>query len=505
MLKRAGVMFFVVIMLMSLALPAIAQPGNSQGQSSAAFDQRVVRNLDVDRAMEHLHVLTKDIGTRPGGLENEEIAAQYIADYFEDLGYDPWIQEFGVADHFIGDITVHGAEEWFGQGDWGFNEWHGTVWETTANRAGPFTGEEEEVSGYIVDCGAGGPDEWPEEVEGNIALMDWSRLVEPPSEAFSVIVERAEDAGAEGLLVYSLVGGRGQYGQTFGFSVDADIPVLGLAKAHGRWLQEMAEELNVSVDLQTFHYSDLISQNVIATKPAISDDAPIVVVGGHYDSVVGAPGANDNGSGTVTVMELARVLKKFNTDDYELRFALWGSEERGLLGARHYVNQLSDEDLDRHVAKYNIDMVATSEYERAPTLFLETVDGEPNIVTDSALDAADRLGYVGVEQSQFPASDHVPFHFAGIPAAMFIWLGGAGTPWDYTIERFYHTPQDTIEENICVDRLEMVMEIAGSAVHDLVRKPVPALERAAIRSDYGSMDYTSTDMMPLNWPPYLDQ
>ncbi|MDW7740655.1 MAG: M28 family peptidase [Bacillota bacterium] len=469
MFRRSVIMLLVVLMVFSFALPAFAQSTNTRGQSAAAFDQKIIRNLDVNRAMDHLYYLTKEIGTRPGGMPNEKLAADYIADYFESIGYEPWVQEFSIGNQHIGTITVHDGEQWFGQGEWGFNEWHGTVWETGAGSRGPYTS----VSGYVVDCGSGGVNEWPAEVEGNIALVQRGT-------AFTTLVSRAQNAGATGLLIYSVVGSRGQYGQTFSPNVTTSIPVLGLALSQGMWLKEMMEEFPVYLDIETQLYSNLISQNVIAIKPAAIENAPIVVIGGHYDSVVGAPGANDNGSGVVILMELARVLKEYDTDEYELRFAVWGSEERGLVGANRYVQWLSTEDRNRHVANYNLDMVATSEYERAPTLFLETVDGLPNIVTDTSLAAVSRLGYTNVVQSRFGSSDHVPFHNAGIPATMFIWLGGAGTPQNYTIERYYHTPQDTIEENICVDRLDMVMKIAGAAVFDLVRKQVPAFEKAAI-------------------------
>jgi aminopeptidase YwaD len=477
--KSLIVLMLVMTLVLSLVVPGYANPGepaqNQKGpayQAIPAFDQRIVKTVDLDRALEHIRYMSKEIGTRPGGLENEKIAAEYIDNYFKKLGYDTEIQTFNVGNQYIGNITVHDAEDWFGQGDWGFNEWHGTVWETGASRSGLITGDDSKVSGYVVDCGTGGADEFPADVEGNIALVE-------RGESFNNLVSRATNAGAVGLLIYSVTGSRGQYGSAFSPNVSADIPVLGLALAQGQWLKEMAAEFPVYVDIQTWSYTDLTSQNVVAFKPAKDADAPIVVIGGHYDSVVGAPGANDNLSGTAVVMELARVFKSVNTD-YEIRFAVWGSEERGLLGAREYVNRLSDEEIERHIANYNADMVATSEYERAPYFFVETVDGNPNIVTETMLAAADRLGYDEVRHSRFSSSDHVPFHNAGIPAALFIWLGGEGTPQNYTIERFYHTPQDTLEENVCPDRLQLALEVIGAAVFDVVRKPVPALERSAV-------------------------
>lgn len=61
----------------------------------------------------------------------------------------------------------------------------------------------------------------------------------------------------------------------------------------------------------------------------------------HYDSVPFSPGANDNGSGTSVMLEMARVLKSVPSDK-EIRFIAFGAEELGLLGSSHYVDHLSE-------------------------------------------------------------------------------------------------------------------------------------------------------------------
>ena len=478
--RRLMVLLLVFALVFSLAVPALANPNKGPAQQAlAAFDQRIVNTVDVNRAMEHIRYMSKEIGTRPGGMPNEKLAADYILNYFEGLGYETQLQPFSVGNQNIGTITLHDAEQFFGQSEWGFNEWHGTVWETGAKSNGLITGPDAMVSGYVVDCGTGQVGEFPSEVEGNFALVERAST---STSWTNGVITRANEAGAAGILFYAVTGSRGQYGSAFNPGGNAtNIPVLGLALAQGMWLKEMVAESPLYVDLQTQIYTNLTSHNVVATKPAKIDNAPIVVIGGHFDSVVGAPGANDNLSGTAVVMELARIFKGFNTDNFEIRFAAWGSEERGLVGATRYVNTfITPEERARHIACYNADMVATSEYERGPTFFLETVDGLPNLVTDTMLSAADRLGYDFVRQSRFSSSDHVPFHNAGIPAALFIYLGGQGIATDYTIERFYHTPQDTIEENLCVDRLDIALKLIGSAVYDVVRKETPALTNSAV-------------------------
>lgn len=91
--------------------------------------------------------------------------------------------------------------------------------------------------------------------------------------------------------------------------------------------------------------------NVLAWLPG-RDTTRVVVMGGHYDSCIcsidsfdatsDAPGADDDGSGTTAVMELARVMsERFPRGfDATIVFALYSGEELGLLGSRHLAARL---------------------------------------------------------------------------------------------------------------------------------------------------------------------
>ncbi len=80
--------------------------------------------------------------------------------------------------------------------------------------------------------------------------------------------------------------------------------------------------------------------NVLATLPGTSDPNRVYVVSGHYDSRASgtndatsrAPGANDDASGTALVIELARVMSRYEFDA-TIIFAAVAGEEQGLLGA----------------------------------------------------------------------------------------------------------------------------------------------------------------------------
>ena len=91
--------------------------------------------------------------------------------------------------------------------------------------------------------------------------------------------------------------------------------------------------------------------NVVATLPGTQPAAKdrVYVVSGHYDSRVrdvmdaatSAPGANDDGSGTAAVMELARVMSKFQFDA-TIVFMTVAAEEQGLYGAEHWAKQAKE-------------------------------------------------------------------------------------------------------------------------------------------------------------------
>ncbi len=61
---------------------------------------------------------------------------------------------------------------------------------------------------------------------------------------------------------------------------------------------------------EEYRVTDVVCANVIAEVRGATKPDEIVVVGGHYDSVIGCPGANDNGSGAAATMALARMAWK---------------------------------------------------------------------------------------------------------------------------------------------------------------------------------------------------
>lgn len=110
------------------------------------------------------------------------------------------------------------------------------------------------------------------------------------------------------------------------------------------------------VSLQQNFMSD--GTNVYAIQPGITKPNQYVIICAHYDDMPYsgiAPGADDNGSGTVAVLEAARILSKYKFD-YSIIYALWDLEEYGLYGSYYYAQEASFRG-DNIVAVINLDMI----------------------------------------------------------------------------------------------------------------------------------------------------
>lgn len=457
----------VVSSLLAISLTAGLTPLGQAKADSPSENEKVspiIEKIDSNRAIEHVRFLSETIGPRPGGTQAEQWASRYVGMKLKAMGYEVEYQPFAVPDQYVGFIDSPLS--------------HSRNWQTGA-APNSLISTEAVIAPLIFVPNGTKLEEIPNEVNGKIVLFERGETVAD----YNKQVENAVAKGAKGVLLYSLIGERGNYGQTFNprLTKEQSIPVFGLAYAQGNaFKEELAKKGHTVLSLKARHESNLQSLNVIAKKKpknsAGSEKA--VIVSSHYDSVAGAPGANDNASGTGLLLELARKFQNVETDK-EIRFIAFGSEEMGLLGSEHYVDSLSKQERDRILGVFNADMVATN-YDKAKNLYAMTPDGSTNLVTDAALNASKQLNNDLVLQGKFGSSDHVPFAYAGIPSALFIWMGvDSWDPLIYHIEKVYHTPQDNVLENISPERMKMALEVIGTGVYNVLQKPAVQKEQKA--------------------------
>ena len=182
------------------------------------------------------------------------------------------------------------------------------------------------------------------------------------------------------------------------------------------------------------------SENVYAILSCGKPGAETVVFGAHYDSVRAAPGANDDGTGVVTVLATARELVKVKTRTRDIIFAFFDEEERGLVGSRNFAQMLKDQNRAIH-SVHTIDQVGWDEnanraieleipYEGAVALYQEAAKAlkmtmpifeTPETGSDHV--SFRRLGYkaVGITE-EYRHKDTTPFiHKAGDTFATVNW------------------------------------------------------------------------------------
>jgi len=335
--------------------------------------------VNGDQAYRHVLVLAEDIGSRPAGSSAERQAAQYISQQLTSYGYQTQVEEFSF-EYYVEETPSLEVV---------------TPTSLSLDPRALRLSAGGEVTAELVPAGLGRPQDFPPEgLNGRIALIERGDL------SFSDKVTNATAAGAAAVVIYNNVEGllRGDLQE------ESTIPALSLSQAEGRQLQALLEEGPLTVHLfAQSAQKTTTSQNVIGRSP--QDDCQ-VIVGAHYDSVAAGPGANDNASGSATLLEIARVLD-LSGQEQGVCFVAFGAEEPGLFGSRHFVTTFVSQGQPSPQAMVNLDMVGVGDEWQimaSPSL-LEKID-----------QGAAALGLDLVPTEARPSSDHLSFMEADIPA-----------------------------------------------------------------------------------------
>jgi Iap family predicted aminopeptidase len=250
-------------------------------------------------------------------------------------------------------------------------------------------------------------------VQGAIAVVERGTL------PFLEKARQAANAGAVGIVVVNNAPGnvRGTFGG------GGPIPGVTVSQEEGRAL--LAQSGTKAVLDVRIVIEEVQARDVIAKR---GGGNPQALVGAHYDSVPGAPGANDNASGSVTVLELARDLAKSPISG-RTWFVWFDGEEDGLWGSRKFVEAYPE--LVRGLrAMLNLDMVGINVLGR---LGLGGDDNLYRLAGQSAELVQVSLQSLGRTEG---GSDHVPFAQAGVPVLFF----------HRGLDANYHQPGDRIAD-----------------------------------------------------------
>ncbi|MBL7047584.1 MAG: M28 family peptidase [Candidatus Marinimicrobia bacterium] len=114
---------------------------------------------------------------------------------------------------------------------------------------------------------------------------------------------------------------------------------------------------NLDVSQQQFSYGGYEAANLIGRLPGHTDEEIVFIIDGHFDTVSNSPGADDNGTGVVGMLEAMRVLALYNFK-YTIKFIGFDLEEPYpyLIGSSQYVNEavLADDQIE---GVFNFEMI----------------------------------------------------------------------------------------------------------------------------------------------------
>jgi Zn-dependent M28 family amino/carboxypeptidase len=171
--------------------------------------------------------------------------------------------------------------------------------------------------------------------------------------------------------------------------------------------------------------------NTIVTFPGKSDEK--IVIGAHFDSWDLGQGSVDNGIGTATLYDVARLIHKFSPENYYTIELVWfNGEELGLWGSKRYVEIHKGEKIR---AMINMDMTGYPTGFNAMGIdeFIPMLNDLREKLNGFNLNA-------GVVNSPWTNSDHMPFMFAGIPTITL------QAHLDEDMYKYYHEAGDTFDK-----------------------------------------------------------
>ncbi len=253
-----------------------------------------------------------------------------------------------------------------------------------------------------------------------------------------------------------------------------------------KWIQSELSEENMGYrpEVQSFEAGEATYRNIIAELPGGARREEIIVIGAHYDTVAGCPGANDNGTGVAALLALARTF--VGTENMRtLRFVAFANEEpphfqTPTMGSLVYAKACQARD-EKIVAMLSLETLGYYSDEKGSQRFPpglrrfypDTGNFVAFIGNERSAELVEAL-YAGFSEfSDFPAekaalpeslpgvgwSDHWAFWQCGYPAVM---------ATDTAIYRYphYHKASDT-PDKIDFERFTKVVQGLAAAVRSL--------------------------------------
>ncbi|HEX4719119.1 MAG TPA: M28 family metallopeptidase [Thermoleophilaceae bacterium] len=367
--------------------------------------------------------------SRNAGEPGYKASVDYVANLMKQAGYNVQIQTYQFPySSFIGTPTLSesspSAHDFKLVDEWNPGPSQGETAGATVQAVGPIVDPPTDTPSSASGCD---PDvDFAGFQPGNIALIQRGTCT------FQAKIDNAVAHGASGVIIFN-EGNPNPAGRIGVFNGAVPnpptIPVAFTSFAVGDQLFKETQTSTPPVMSISIHtVSDTRDDYNLIAESKGGDPNHVLVVDGHLDAIYGA-GMLDNGSGSVTILDIAQMMRKVHPRN-KLRFIWFGGEELGELGSKHYVNNLSASELGKISYDLDSDVMATPNYSigildpAAVDFFTRTVGTqfpanvyEPSkIARDMGVNYFDSIGKNHIFFSPV-GTDAEQFQLAGVPAS----------------------------------------------------------------------------------------
>ncbi|MFI5355885.1 MAG: M28 family peptidase [Opitutales bacterium] len=430
----------------------------------------VSRLLPIDpRALtRHLRHLTETIGVRPAGRPGEAAAADYMAAEFAALGAVVRREEFPVMARVVRAQELEVYYE---------GTWHPAACSLLANTPGTNGDWLEGPLAYFA-----GPTDYQTPDLGTV-LRDqvvlhlgthiescghYRRLIEAGPRALVMVDVRYPGDVPLADSIFPA------YRQAVG-----GVPAVNVAYQEAwRWRERGATRVRLRVD---GGMQPAVSGNVIADLPGDDPAAGVLFVGGHHDTQADSVGADDNGSATAGLLELARVLAA-RPRRRTIRLISFGAEEQLSVGSAVHVRRQRAALARDGRLMFNLDSFGS--WLGWNTL---VANGPPELAAVVRPHFARHGQHLRWTNDIVPFADHFPFVAAGVPG---LYLGRQNC----TAGRFFHHRPDDDLSRVDVALMASLLAAVGDCLAELATLPelpfpsaIPVDQQAAVAAAWDDL------------------
>ena len=470
--------------------------------------------LDYDHVDYLAHYISEEIGNRITFSPRRDMCVDWIVDELESYGYDPVVSEFTAT----GSPTIDGLI-WIGGKHYTY---YGPTY--AASSVYQYNSDTElEITGATVVnwANSGSALTLPAgDYAGKAVFLVTNGSFPSAANAYNAALA-LQDAGAAAVMIQTLP--MAASGNTTYSRLGNTTTGTALTIPVGSVLNYETTDILASLDATSKVTLTLRSRqqvkNVIATLPSATGSDKSIYITSHHDTTSSGPGLNDNGSGTIMSLEMARAFKHWSFE-YNIVFVFFDSEESGSMrGSTNFCSNMTAEEKANFVANYNMDMIATSQA-NCQWMFMNISDSRLNTMQNAipsganptvaladnpaavavakeygiyttTMKAAAKMGFTdSILFCYDTTTDHYRFVLNGMPNAVeYDWRSnrrGSG------FETLYHRAGDTYALNFSIQRCQTQADIISLAIYDAAKgfRPIPVIESGITVNFPGIKDAT---------------